>query len=197
MIHFLKSMKVNVSGSSVLLIVVLLLGLCIAILLISQTWLNLDKGWTFDSSIEYEDSVEHPDFKLNYPITWENSAYHGERRGIKDVWAEFGGGFSQGFRIYWRQMTNPSLEEIDTWGQEIINRREGFDISELQEIDIGDEDYPAWVRTFQADRKHIIVYVLDDNGAYIFLFSAASYNAKAEETFQHILDSFQIIETEN
>lgn len=199
--RYWKSIKVSVFGISVPLVIVLLVFLSATIFSLSQTWLNLDEWRTFDSSREYEDSIEHPDFKLDYPAYWDNTAYHGYYRGIEDVWGTFGGtkfnlAYS-GLRLYWRSLSNPSLNEVDNWGKEIINNLDGFNISELKEAKVGDGNYPAWRQTFQADRKYMVVYILDDNGAYILLFNARPYDDEAEEAFQHILNSFQILKPEN
>ncbi len=119
--HNWKSIKASVFGFSVPLILVLLVFFATAIFSMSQKWLNLDEWRTFDSNQEYEDSVDHPDFKMDYPAYWEGNAYHGYYRGKQDVWAKFGGNkfyltFS-GLRLYWRSMTNPSLAEVDSWGK--------------------------------------------------------------------------------
>jgi hypothetical protein len=80
------------------------------------------------------------------------------------------------------------------WGQELIKQREGFNVSEPQEAYVGVKDYPALIQTFQSDRAYMLVYILDDDGAFIFLFNAKPYNDTVKGTFNQILASFQILD---
>jgi hypothetical protein len=198
--HNWKSIKVKIFGIPVPLLLVLFVWIIAAGFSLTQTWLNQDKWRTFDSRREYK-TVEYPRFKIDYPATWKSKAYHGYYRGTHDVWAEFGSSSflsNSGLRIYWQPMTNTTLTAVNLWGQEIITRYDGHNVSVLLEEHIGSSNYPAWIQTFQihGGTTMTAVYIVDDQSGYVLLFNAKPYNTEAEETFKQILASFQILEAE-
>lgn len=194
-----KSIKVGVLGKEIPLLWVLFIVLIVGGFSLVQTWQNQGKWRTFDSRGKFH-TARHPDFKLDYPATWDSDVYQGYFRSTENVWADFGGNefyttFS-GLLIYWRPLSNPTINELSTWGQEIIEVYKGYNVSQMEEAQVGVEDYPAFIQTFQADRTYMVVYILDKEGGYILLFDAKPYAVETENLFKQILASFQILETQ-
>jgi len=194
--HNSASTKKPVLGKQILLLLILFCTLAAISLGVVRYWQNFDHWQTFDSNGKYYTQA-HPDFKLEYPPTWQDEVYQGYFRSTDDVWANFGD-FDSGLKLYWRPIENPTINEFSLWGQEIIEIYQGNNVSQLQKVLFGVEDYPSFIQTFQgfANRTYIIVYILNDEGGYLLLFDAKQYNEETENTFRQILESFQIFEAQ-
>jgi hypothetical protein len=194
--HNSTTTKKPVLGKQILLLLILFGTLAAIILGVVRYWQNFDQWQTFGSNGKYYTQA-HPDFRLEYPPTWHDEVYQGDFRGTDDIWADFGD-FSANLRLYWRPLENPTINEFSLWGQEIIEIYEGNNVSQLQNVLVGVEDYPSFIQTFQgyANRTYIIVYILNDEGGYLLLLHAKRYNEETENTFRQILASFQILETQ-
>jgi hypothetical protein len=131
-------------------------------------WLNQDRWSTFQSS-QYH-------FSIDYPTTWTVNTY-GERghRGLDYLRAQFLHLLAPGnVQIHTVFMENPSLSDAVEWGEAIIVRDGGVDVSQPSPAAIGGEEIPAFVRTYKVpvvDHVVTVAYVVT-RGHLINMFEA-------------------------
>lgn len=144
-------------------------------------------------------------YTLEYPANWFMNVY-GDRgsRGSVYLRSSFGHFLtSAGVNVHEQPMENRELEQVATWGEEIINRLGGYNWSDLEEVEIGQGNYPALVRTYTRNDffgRHLsfkVFYIATEEHAFAFEFSAYAWRYDREiALFEHMLNSFQLTEEE-
>lgn len=190
--------KVFVVGIPVPLSYILLCIFSIVALNSVRAWMNQDK-WSTLTHNQYG-------FSIDYPTNWIHETF-GERgsKNLHELKASINTrplgplGPNEALWIHWMPMENPTLEEVAAWGMEKLSHREGT-VSDLEEVQIGRDNYPALKRSFQyanSPAKRIHYYVVNEKGAFILEFYLRNEKlaADTEPIFDEMLDSFQLFES--
>lgn len=96
-------------------------------------------------------------------------------------------------------MENPELVDAVNWGQDIIQRFGGYDLSTLREVQIGYGNYPALMQTYKTKdflvRFNRVAYFVTQDGVFMLDFGDKQSRYKESElTFDRMLASFRITE---
>jgi hypothetical protein len=159
-----------------------------------KIWINRDKWQTLIS--------EPYGFSINYPANWDSKTF-GERgyKNLRDLKVIVNNRIVEflpkdALWVHWKTMEEPTLTQTAAWGLEKLEQSNGI-ISELQEVQIGVENYPALTRTVQyadSPKVRIHYYVISTQGAIILEFYAKSYNAETEAVFNQMIASFRLLD---
>ncbi len=142
-------------------------------------------------------------FSIDYPAGWSADDYGaGGWRGVNYLRAQFIGSIGSNARVFIHQqpMENPNLEDAVEWGQEIIKRREPYDVSSPVEAQVGYGNYPALTQTYR-DRSIVgvgltkVFYVVTADSAFMLEFTDfQSGYEKTEALFDHMLATFRFVD---
>ncbi len=142
-------------------------------------------------------------FSIEYPAAWNANSYgKNGSRGSNSIRAEVdqNGFFNSGsVNIYQQWMENPKLTDAVEWGQPMIQRNNGYNLSPLREVQVGSGQYSALTQTYQTKdglgELSKLVYLVTNNDIFIIEFNdLQSRFDKNEPTFDRMLASFRIIE---
>ncbi|WP_420642863.1 hypothetical protein [Candidatus Leptofilum sp.] len=154
---------------------------------------------------------QHHEFAIDYPAHWVKlGEYTNGYKNQDDLAVHFISGDAflvpsqSSIKVHHRRMPNGTLENIADWGLDLIEiTGGGWSISQLEDSNIGLEDYPVLIQTY---RKHsrlrlktfliTNVYVLSGEDAYILQFSAPAHKIdEFEGIFDRVLTSFNLNST--
>ena len=149
--------------------------------------------WSPFVSEQYGYALEYPanfDMDVYGDRGYKGSIY--ERSRFGSIWAPLD------VIVYEKPMDKPDLEQVSVWGEEIINRHRGYNWSTLEEVEIGQGNYPALVRTYT--EKHLlgwnvvkVVYLATAKHAFALHFTTHEWNYRNQQVvIEHMLDSFQL-----
>lgn len=142
-------------------------------------------------------------FSIDYPAAWNANSYgKNGSRGWNSMRARFdqNGFFGSGsVYIYQQWMENPRLTDAVEWGQPMIQRNNGYNLSPLREVQVGSGQYSALTQTYQIKyglgELSKLVYLVTDNDIFIIEFNDLQSKFEGNEpTFDRMLASFRIIE---
>ena len=198
LIKRIKAEKAYIFGIPVPLHYVLLVLLIAVVFYGIRSWANQDNWETLVH--------EQYGFLVDYPSNWTYLTYGDSgSKNLLDLKAKistnsvgFLGPISKRLGIYWVSMEDTTLEKAAEWGLDNLPPYSGT-LSDLQETQIGEGNYPAVTRTFHYDNRSammIYYYVTRENGAYTLEFYLKDEDDIDEvaPVFNQILASFQILE---
>ena len=175
-----------------------LLAVILAIIILSSLsyLINLGK-WQQLKSDQYGYIIE-------YPSTWHVRTY-GENghRGSIFMRADFGdiNPIMPSYAYLYEQPieSDTSLSMLAKWGEIIIDRQDGYNLSELETVTIGVDNYPALRRTYfvYGGGKIFteVYYLINDDHGFALQFSAHEKKLESSQTiFKRMLDSFEFFE---
>lgn len=137
-------------------------------------------------------------FSIEYPADWHAYSYGENGSRISSLMrAQFIGQGS--VFVFQQSVENPNLEDAVAWGKPRIQRNDGYDLSPLQEVQIGVDQHSALTQTYRirgglGGFAKVIYFVTNDS---LFMIEFNDLQSKFEEnepTFDRMLVSFQIIE---
>ncbi|MEZ4592433.1 MAG: PsbP-related protein [Chloroflexota bacterium] len=141
-------------------------------------------------------------FSIEHPAEWRAYTYgRNGSRSSRIMRAEVmqSGFFNSGeIQIYQQFMEKPTLDDAVAWGEQVIQRNDGYDLTSLQEIQIG-QNYPALTQTYRI-RGGLggfakAIYFVTNDSVFMIKFSDLQSGFKENEpTFDRMLASFRIIE---
>lgn len=158
-------------------------------------------GWLVWGSTRWRTQIATSgSYSVQVPMLWHVRTYRGGYRSWPELSLQKDNTFwSNGsFWILQEEKDNAVLEAAVTWGEILIERQNGFDISDVEETTIGD-NIPALRRTYK--RRYFnqdyyeVYYVVSDDTMYALEFgSKADELEKLNSTFAQIRDSFRFLE---
>lgn len=168
-------------------------------------------GWFYGDWQTF--TSQHHDFSIEYPAHWVKlGEYTNGYKNLDDLAVEFisGDAFlipTRGLiKIHHRKMPNGALNDIAAWGTDLIESTGGgWSISQLEESNVGLEDYPALIQTYRKYARFRLqtrlitnVYVLSGEDAFIIQLSAPAHRVEEfEDIFDRVLSSFKLTSTVN
>lgn len=92
-------------------------------------------------------------------------------------------------------MISPTVEEVAAFAEDIIQKREGLIISDLEPIQVNGK--LALTRTYvYAGRKYKEVYIAEGGRGYLLRFTAASsFYESSMPDFDHVVASFRVLDS--
>ncbi len=165
--------------------------------------------WTEFDSLNHMHGENNPDgFRLEFPQSWVSGAFDGGgQKNLKDARAAFDEPFflftpNTFLYVWWRRVDETwTLEDVRDWYIEELGF--GINRSELEqrrnsfrEITVGEGNYPALSQVFwqSADSGTRIVLFIVGDEAFILDFNAQRFDAETLDTFNRMLNSFDVYE---
>ncbi|MBK9050670.1 MAG: hypothetical protein IPL78_07080 [Chloroflexi bacterium] len=136
-------------------------------------------------------------YALEYPANFDMYVYgDGGYKGSIYIRSRFGSIWAPlDVIVYEKPMDKPDLEQVSVWGEEIINRHRGYNRSTLEEVEIGQGNYPALVRTytkkiyFGRNLKIKVVYLATAKRAFALNFTVYEWNYSDQlVVIEHMLE---------
>ncbi len=142
-------------------------------------------------------------FSIDYPAYWHKfGEYENGYKNLHDLNIEFINGDALLFpttiavRIHHRTISNGTIDDLETWGQEIISITGGAEsVSPLMKDHIGLDNYPVYSQIYEKSSSSWgkFVYLMPGDDAYILqLRSTKRRWDSATDIFDQMLASFQL-----
>lgn len=198
-------MRIRIFSVSVPWQVALIIIILVPLAMVAQSFVGKGEWRVFESNDYYQRSANYPDkYSIEYPANWESKAYLGyhNRHDLRAAFHQTNP-FANNHRsleIYWFAQDALVMEDVVSWGEEII-----IPAASLRPISptmrtIGVGNYPTIKKEYMPLRRHneykAAYFVLVEDEAYLLEFSATENDQETQAVFERMLNSFEVYRRE-